>query len=132
MKHPFVLLGIAFALTAVILGAFGAHGLEAQLSADRLESYHTGVRYQFYHAFALILLGAFAHRLPKGLHRAAGWCFGLGVLLFSCSIYLLATRDLLGISNWTFLGPITPIGGLLFIVGWTLFFLAVLRSETHE
>jgi uncharacterized membrane protein YgdD (TMEM256/DUF423 family) len=131
MKHPFVLIGIVFALTAVILGAFGAHGLEAQLSADRLESYHTGVRYQFYHAFALLILGGFAHRMPAGWVKAAGWCFSIGVVFFSCSIYLLATRDLLGISNWSFLGPITPIGGLFFIVGWLLFLIAAVKSDSH-
>jgi uncharacterized membrane protein YgdD (TMEM256/DUF423 family) len=108
-----------FALTAVALGALGAHALKQALSPESLTSFETGVRYQFYHALGLFIVSfAFAQR-PEPLFRWAGYLFIAGIFCFSGSIYLLATRELSGI-GWTWLGPITPIGGLLFIAGWGL------------
>ncbi len=118
-------LGGFFMLTAVILGAFGAHGLEGSLSPEQLETYKTGVTYQFYHALALLFLGLYSQHNPSKLLKWAGILFSVGIFLFSGSIYLLACKDLLGIASWKWLGPITPIGGTLFIIGWGLFLGAV-------
>lgn len=118
-KRLFALASL-FALLAVALGAFGAHGLREALPPERLESFHTGVRYQYYHTFALFLLGLLYHHFPGKALKYAAWAFVLGIFLFSGSIYLLSCRDLLGISGWTWLGPVTPVGGLAFMAGWGL------------
>lgn len=112
--------GSIFALTAVVLGAFGAHILEELLDAERLVSFQTGVRYQFYHSFALFLTGILLVLFARKTFGLAAWFFAAGNLLFSGSIYLLSCRTLLGIESWTWLGPITPIGGLSYMVGWIL------------
>ncbi|MEL6945064.1 MAG: DUF423 domain-containing protein [Bacteroidota bacterium] len=112
-------------LLAVILGAFAAHGLEGKINAEQIGTFETGVRYQFYHAFGMLLVGILLHlNFSKNL-RWVVWCFFIGILLFSGSIYLLACRDMLNIASWKWLGPITPIGGTFFIVGWALFVLNV-------
>jgi len=122
-------LGAGLAGAAVALGAFGAHGLRARVSPEMLAVFETGVRYQFYHALGLILLGLFAAR---GVGRAGGvesspgtgtvaWCFLGGIVLFSGSLYGLTLSGL----RW--LGAVTPLGGLLFIAGWVLFARAALR-----
>ena len=104
--------GALFGLSGVMIGAFGAHGLKALLTADQLAIYHTGVDYQFVHALALLLLGALAqHQTPKAWQLAAT-LFIAGVFIFSGSLYLLALTD----TSW--LGAITPIGGMSFIAGW--------------
>lgn len=112
--------GSIFALTAVVLGAFGAHILEELLDAERLVSFQTGVRYQFYHSFALFLTGILQVLFARKTFGLAAWFFAVGNLLFSGSIYLLSCRTLLGIESWSWLGPITPIGGLSYMVGWIL------------
>lgn len=121
--------GAALALVAVALGAFGAHGLKAVLAPDRLEIFHTGVRYQFYHAFALLFLGVWQRSSPTAGRFLpwAGTAFVVGIFLFSGSIYALAVRDWL---NWSvsWLGPITPIGGLLFMLGWAFVLIAALKE----
>lgn len=120
--------GAIWAMAAVALGAFGAHGLREAISPERLEIFHTGVRYQFYHAFALLFLGLWAKISPDNrMIPKAGIAFFIGILLFSGSLYLLSIRDLLSWSvNW--LGPITPLGGVAFIVGWILLLLGVNRE----
>lgn len=111
---------------AVMLGAFGAHGLETQhklgnISLDQLEAYRTAADYQLYHALALLGLGALAERMPQLRLKAVYYLFVVGVLLFSGSIYLLSCRNILGLGEgFRALGPITPLGGLLLIVGWFL------------
>ncbi|MCZ4407538.1 DUF423 domain-containing protein [Cryomorphaceae bacterium 1068] len=108
---------------AVILGALGAHALEALISAEQLDSFKTGVRYQVWHSLALIVLGFSGSKLlsTKNFKILSSLFIG-GIIFFSISIYLLSTRDLLGIESWkSVLGPITPIGGLLLIVGWLFF-----------
>jgi uncharacterized membrane protein YgdD (TMEM256/DUF423 family) len=107
-----ILWGALFGLSGVMIGAFGAHGLKALLTADQLAIYHTGVDYQFVHALALLLLGALAqHQTPKAWQLAAT-LFIAGVFIFSGSLYLLVLTD----TSW--LGAITPIGGTSFIAGW--------------
>ena len=106
-----------------MFGAFGAHALRNRLSPDMLAVFETGVRYQMYHAFAiLIVAAAIGHFGNARLLGAAGWSFTAGVVLFSGSLYALALSDV------TTLGAITPIGGLLFLLGWALLgIFAVLR-----
>ena len=104
--------GALFGLSGVMIGAFGAHDLKALLTPDQLAIYHTGVDYQFVHALALLLLGALAqHQTPKAWQLAAT-LFIAGVFFFSGSLYLLVLTDI----SW--LGAITPIGGTSFIAGW--------------
>ncbi|MEQ9188406.1 MAG: DUF423 domain-containing protein [Cryomorphaceae bacterium] len=126
-----LLLGSFFALTAVLLGAFGAHGLKDMLSTEQLLSFETGVRYQMYHALALIVLSM----KGKEVHLIfAHWitaCFSVGIVLFSFSIYLLNLQEALGVSlSW--LGPVTPMGGLLLIAGWSLLFFNAVRLILHK
>lgn len=110
--------GAIAAGSGVALGAFGAHGLRGTVSADMLGIYETGVRYQMYHAFGLIAAGfACAMASDQALNRfkLVGFLFGIGVLLFSGSLYALV------LTNATWLGAITPLGGLSFIAGWAVF-----------
>ena len=112
-----LLIGIVGAL-AVVLGAFGAHGLKEVLPEELLASYNTGIRYHFYHVITCLIA-----YLGMGKSKYRLWsiyCFLGGIVLFSGSIYLLSCRSILGIENYKWLGPITPIGGLFFIIGWIL------------
>jgi uncharacterized membrane protein YgdD (TMEM256/DUF423 family) len=107
---------------AVAFGAFGAHALAARLSEKALSVYHTGAQYQFYHAFALIAVGLWiAQSGSTQAGQAAGWCFLVGSILFSGSLYALALSDI------RLLGAITPLGGLCFLAGWLLLAWAALR-----
>ncbi|MEM9920470.1 MAG: DUF423 domain-containing protein [Bacteroidota bacterium] len=116
-KQFLIWTGIMGALV-VALGAFGAHGLKASLPSNQLEVYQTAVSYHFYHTFGLGLAAVLSlFHSNKFIHWAA-WSFIIGILLFSGSLYLLSTRELIGLTNYRWLGPITPIGGLLFMIGW--------------
>mgnify|MGYP001238106687 FL=1 len=119
----FIKIVIFFAVTAVTLGALGAHALKDILSDSQLHSFETGVRYQLFHAITLLILvlntEKFNHHLKKSLKlMTAGICF------FSFSIYLLSIQDAIGISL-SFLGPITPIGGLLLICAWLILLFSI-------
>lgn len=135
MNRKFLILAAIFGLTAVILGAFGAHVLKAVLTEAQLESYKTGVQYQFYHTFALLATVILNRRSSSRRLKTACWLFVAGIICFSGSIYLLALRDVLGISSFTgLIGPITPFGGLLFIGGWLTLLLSVWKplGEDHK
>lgn len=112
MDKTFLLIGALAGFLGVALGAFGAHGLRARLSPEMLAVFETGVRYQMYHALAIVAVGLMMPRLGGWLVQLAGWCFAAGIVLFSGSLYLLA------VTGVTALGAVTPIGGLLFLVGW--------------
>ncbi len=119
----FLALGGAAALLAVALGAFGAHGLKSRLPADMLAVYQTGVQYHFYHALGLVLIGLAVLHLPDSAAlRTAGWLMAAGILLFSGSLYALA------LSGERWLGAVTPIGGLAFLLGWAALVWAALRA----
>ena len=109
-----------FGMLSVIFGAFGAHGLKKTLSKDQLHSFEVGIKYQMYHAIVLLTLGLNF----KSITSAIYWCFTLGILLFSFSIYGLILSDAKG-KKLKFLGPITPIGGLLLVIGWLLLLINV-------
>ena len=121
MMRMLLLLAAMFGFTGVALGAFAAHGLKTQLSADYLAVFQTGVHYQMLHALALLALAALWERLAPRLLLAAGICFCVGILLFSGSLYALT------LSGIGALGVITPVGGLLFLVGWACLGLAAWR-----
>jgi uncharacterized membrane protein YgdD (TMEM256/DUF423 family) len=124
----FLTTGFLLAAFAVVLGAFGAHGLKPKLSIEQLQTYETAVKYQFYHVFALIAVGMLIQIFPNLKLALAGDFFLSGIILFCGSLYLLACKDLLGIQSISnFIGPITPIGGLCFIIGWLILFIKVLR-----
>lgn len=120
-----------FAFFAVVLGAFGAHALKEQLTPEQLTSFETGVRYQFYHAFALLILAQLMYKRKNKLIEYSGWFFIAGTVLFSGSIYLLALRHIMDFSaKW--LGPITPFGGTLLIIGWALLFISSFRDNEYK
>lgn len=123
MEKLFFALGSLSAGIAVALGAFGAHALADRLSERDLQTFETGVRYQFYHAFALLAVAYAINRWPtSSLPVIAGWLFVAGTLIFSGSLYVLVGTGL----RW--LGAITPIGGVVFIVGWILLAVVAWRS----
>lgn len=119
--------------SAVAIGAFGAHGLKELVGPDQLETFGTGVRYHFYHTFAIGLAAVFWGRpeVKSQYLRRAIWCWSVGILLFSGSLYLLSLKDVLGLPV-AFLGPVTPIGGLFFIAGWVLLLLSSSRKMSHD
>jgi len=125
----FLQIGSLYAFLGVILGAFGAHALKEQLTPDRLASFETGVRYQMYHAIALLVVAILFAHLDQRLLRITGWLFSIGILLFSGSIYLLACRELIGLTTYKWLGPITPIGGTCLIIGWGILFFVSLKNR---
>ncbi len=116
MERKYFIAGFAFGLLGIVIGAFGAHGLKPLLSPDSFISLETGIRYQIYHALLFLLLGLF---LRSG-YQFSKWIFYLlifGVILFSGSIYLLATNELTTI-NFKAIALATPLGGSLLILGW--------------
>ncbi len=124
MNKSFLRIAFIFALLSVALGAFAAHGLKQHLSEYQINIFQTGVRYQFYHSFALIASWLLAGHLSIKYIRWAAWSFIIGILFFSGSLYGLACHELLGIENKSILGPMTPIGGLFFIIGWLMLIIA--------
>ena len=115
--------------TGIILGAFGAHYLKTIFTPELLNSFETGVRYQFYHAFALIALGLYARYFDQSLNLAF-WLMLLGVIFFSGSIYVLCFLKANGDVGLRGLGIITPIGGVLMIVGWLLCTLNMIKLKS--
>jgi uncharacterized membrane protein YgdD (TMEM256/DUF423 family) len=112
MDRTFVVAGALSALIGVALGAFGAHGLRGRLPSDMLNVFEIGVRYQIYHALGLLACGWAVTRWPGGVAAASGWLFVAGTIVFSGSLYLLA------LTGYRWLGAITPLGGVAFLVGW--------------
>ena len=116
MTQQIVLItGALFGMFAVIFGAFGAHALKKVLNEEQLKSFETGVKYQMYHALVLLFIGSYFDAPSSTIYYA----FVIGIILFSFSIYGLVLSDAKG-KKMKFLGPITPLGGLLLIVGWAL------------
>lgn len=134
MAKKWLVTGFLFAVVAIILGAFGAHGLKelvknGYLEESSLQSFDTGARYQIYHAFAIIVCGILAKLFGEARYiKIAGLFFVAGILLFSGSLYLLSTSRL-GSINWNWLGPVTPFGGLCFIAGWIVLSIGIIRKK---
>lgn len=124
MARVFLTLAALLAALAVMLGAFGAHGLKSKLSPDMLAVFQTAVQYHMWHALGLALVALAAIHWPQlnGL-RWAGWSMIVGIILFSGSLYALA------LTNVKMLGAITPFGGLAFIVAWIVFAVSVWKAD---
>jgi len=115
--------GAVFGFLTVAIGAFGAHGLKGILEANnRLATFETAVQYQSFHALALLLLGILAMKMDNNLLSYAAYMFTIGTIIFSGSLYALS------ITNVSFWGAITPIGGLLYLIGWGLLMVGILKS----
>ena len=117
-------LGAVFALLGVALGAFGAHGLRGILTANELATFETGVRYQMYHALALLLVSLRLRTAPTALNVLAAWAFTAGIVVFSGSLYTLV------LAGQPWMGAVTPIGGVAFLVGWLALGLGFLKEAS--
>ena len=117
MNNKLISIAALLAFLAVALGAFGAHTLNELLTTEKLNSFETAVRYQFYHSIALLIIGLNANKLNAT--ALIGKFMLIGIVFFSFSIYLLSLQELIGI-NLSILGPITPIGGLLLMISWLI------------
>ena len=122
VDRVFFALGALSAFLAVTAGAFGAHALKSRLAPDMLAVFEVAVRYQMYHAFALIVCAWAATKWPGPLVNASGWLFAIGTIVFSGSLYALS------LSGVRWLGAITPLGGLAFLAGWICLAAAALRA----
>lgn len=122
MVRTFFIIGALSACAGVAAGAFGAHGLKTRLSPEMLSVFEVGVRYQMYHAFALMAAAWAQTRWPSSLIALGGWLFVIGTALFSGSLYLLSLSGM----HWP--GMITPLGGLAILAGWICMAWAVWRS----
>ncbi len=129
MTKKLLITGSILAALSVVLGAFAAHWLKANISITALTNFHTAVNYQMVHALAILVMAALPMRFHGKLFRSAYYAFLTGIIFFSGSIYLLSTREITG-WYWPWIGPVTPLGGLLLIVGWIL--LIFTASSVHE
>lgn len=128
MHRGFLIAGALLAALAVGLGAFGAHGLKKFVPVETIGTFETGVRYQFYHAFALMLVAILFERFPGTWMNYAGYAFITGIVLFSGSLYLLTMLKATGTVGLRGIGAITPFGGLFLIAGWILMAVAFIKS----
>ena len=127
MHKFFLSIGSALAGLGVILGAFAAHKLK-EIVPDYVGTFQTGVQYQMYHAFALLITGILFEKYSSKTFEWAGISFLIGIILFSGSLYLLTAlkaTDTVGLKG---IGIITPIGGMFFIIGWVLFVISILKK----
>lgn len=122
--------GAILGVIAIILGAFGAHALKKVLSVEQLVTFETGVRYQMYHALFLLFLGLLKD-VPQKTKNTIYFLVLIGVILFSGSIYLLATNDLTPF-DFKIIGFVTPIGGLLLILGWGVLLLNIMNKKSQN
>ena len=122
MSQLLIIIAALYGAVVVALGAFAAHGLKSRLSEQLLAVFQTGVTYQFYHTLALLLAGLWLRFAPSPWVAAAGIFWALGVVLFSGSLYALALTSI----KW--FGPITPLGGLLFILGWICLLVGAVKA----
>jgi uncharacterized membrane protein YgdD (TMEM256/DUF423 family) len=119
----FLVAGALLLALGTVAGAFGSHALRAVLTPSQLQTWQTGVEYQFFHALGLLAIGLLVRSYPSALLTAAGWCVIAGIVCFSGSLYLLAGLQV----RW--MGPITPLGGVALIAGWVLCATALLRMK---
>lgn len=132
MHKGFLKSGVLFAMLAVMFGAFGAHALKEMISERALTTFETGVRYQFFHAIALVLTGILYKEFKTGMVLWAGRLFFVGILLFSFSLYFLSAIQAAVQPGFRWVGAITPLGGLCFISGWVLLFMAFIKKTPQS
>lgn len=126
MSINYLRIGAIFGFFSVAFGAFGAHALKSLVAVEDVEIFQTGVRYQFYHSFALLAVGLVMLHLNNNYLRNAAKCFIIGTLFFSGSLYLLSFRGVVSFGFFrNVLGPMTPIGGVILMAGWLLFFIGI-------
>lgn len=130
MNRKIVITAAVLGLISIVLGAFGAHALKKVLTVEQLVSFETGVRYQMYHALFLLFVGT-TQFLTEKAKKYVYYTALTGVILFSGSIFLLATQEISQI-NFRFLGPVTPIGGVFLISSWLLLAVYVCKQKTHN
>lgn len=128
MQKIYLVIGSLLAGLAVVLGAFGAHGLKKVVSPENVAVYQTGVQYQMYHALGLIVIGILSERIVNDFLSYAGVLFVAGVVLFSGSLYLIVSLYAMNKAVPTAVGILTPIGGLLFILGWICLLISLLKK----
>jgi len=127
MERKITSVAALMGITSIILGAFGAHALKKQLSVEQLVSFETGVKYQMYHALFLLFLGMNTF-LNEKVKKTVFQLVIIGVFFFSGSIYLLTTKAIPGV-DFKFIGILTPIGGVLLIMAWSVLFWNVWRAK---
>ena len=128
MNQKLKISGAIFGMTAVIIGAFGAHGLEGKIDANSINSFETGVKYQMYHALLLLLLG-YNLRPDSKYIKAIFFLFLIGIIFFSFSIYFLSTNALTSFFDFKSVALITPLGGTLLILGWVFVFVNFIKEK---
>lgn len=119
-----LVLGSSLLALAVLIGAFGAHGLKAMVTPEKLVTFETGVRYHFYHAFGIMILGLIEQEIPTVKLHGSAWAFLVGILLFSCNCYFYVLTDM------KLFAMIVPIGGLLFVLGWIMLAVRLVSVRT--
>jgi uncharacterized membrane protein YgdD (TMEM256/DUF423 family) len=129
MHKRFLIIACWLGGVSVLLGAFGAHALKERLTPQALSTFETAVRYQFYHVFGLAITAILYQSFPDKKIRYAGNFMILGICLFCGSLYLLTMFAAKDINDYKWIGAITPIGGLSFIIGWSLLGLTVLMAK---
>lgn len=128
MQKIFLIIGAILAGLAVVLGAFGAHGLQKVVSPERVAIYQTGVQYQMYHALALLAVGLLSERIANSFVSYAAVFFIAGVIFFSGSLYLIVSLYAMNKTVPKAVGILTPIGGIFFIAGWILLLISLLKK----
>ncbi len=129
MQKTFLKTAAVLGALSVILGAFGAHALKQLITDKNLQTFETGVRYQFYHVIALFITGILYKDFTNNYLEWAGRLFCLGILLFSGSLYLLSFIELTNMLGLKWVGAITPLGGVCFITGWLLLALGISKKN---
>lgn len=130
MNNNLLKLALFFGATAVIFGAIGAHYLPDRIMTKSLSAYKTAVNYQFIHTLLMLVIGLSSNRFSQKYLKWFGVTISLGIILFSWSILILATREVTGLEVFLkFVGPITPIGGVLLILSWTILFFGLEKNK---
>jgi uncharacterized membrane protein YgdD (TMEM256/DUF423 family) len=129
MHRGYLIAGTIFSFLAVAFGAFAAHALKELLSIKAMDTFETGVRYQFYHALALLFTGLMYREFPLSSVKWAGRFFIIGIFLFSFSLYFLSILQSLVVPGYKWFGIITPFGGIAFLCGWVLLFYAFIKGQ---
>lgn len=127
MHKGFLKTASLLAALSVAMGAFAAHGLKDVISSRAVAIFETGVRYQFYHVFALFIVGILYHNFSSKFIVMSGWMFLVGILLFSGSLYALTAVEGMVQPGYKWIFAVTPIGGLAFILGWIFLFLGLFK-----
>lgn len=130
MNNKYISIAAYLGALTVALGAFGAHALKEKLSPDTFAIFETAVRYQFYHVFALLAAGILYNRNPGKTIRLSASLFIAGIILFSGSLYTLTFLKAGGNESFNWIGAVTPLGGLCFIVGWVCLAIAIPSKPT--